>query len=148
MATSHLANNMRATSEAFLQAWDTWEVESIMAIRAPECTHSMLPVNVGFDARTNAEFGAYLKTVGGFFTKSKMTMNDYVAVPAERRAVVRSTMLADAPWGEFRNEYVWFLRFTEDGLLVTEIIEFIDSLTTRDVKAKIIEHVEGEKSTN
>ena len=72
----------------------------------------------------------------------KMTMDDYLAVESERKAVVRSTMRADAPWGLFENEYVWYLTFTEDGLLITDIVEFIDSLSTREVRGKLRDYRE------
>jgi ketosteroid isomerase-like protein len=69
--------------------------------------------------------------------QSQMTLNDYIANVDERRVVARSSFRGDAPWGVFENEYVWFLRFTEDGEKVTEIEEFIDSLTTHRLREQI-----------
>ncbi|KAK3676085.1 hypothetical protein LTR78_003835 [Recurvomyces mirabilis] len=128
---------MRATSEAFIKAWETWSIEPVMAMRAPDCKQTMYPKNVGFAARTNEEFRTYFKSLDGVFSNARMTIDDYLAVNTEKKAVVRSTMRADAPWGLFENEYVWYLTFTEDGRLITEIVEFIDSLSTQEVRAKL-----------
>ncbi|KAK4561653.1 hypothetical protein LTR86_004332 [Recurvomyces mirabilis] len=142
MSSEDLAANMRVTSEAFIKAWETWSIEPVMAMRAPDCKQTMYPKIVGFDARTNDEFRAYFKSLDGVFSNAKMIIDDYVAVHTERRAVVRSTMQADAPWGLFENEYVWYLTFTEDGRLITDIVEFIDSLSTQEVRAKLREYRE------
>lgn len=66
-----------------------------------------------------------------------MTIKDYLAVPAERRAVCYSTMDAESIVGPFKAEYVWFLRFDESGGKFTEIVEFMDTKATTDVLTRI-----------
>lgn len=54
-------------------------------------------------------------------------MDDYLAMPEERRAVARSSVEADTPVGPCKNEYVWFLDFDEDGKKIVKIVEFLDA---------------------
>lgn len=66
----------------------------------------------------------------------QMTINDFVAAPADRRAVCRSSMKAMTPAGKFENEYVWFFTFDESGKKITHIEEFLDSKATKEIRAR------------
>ena len=66
-----------------------------------------------------------------------MTINDYMAVPEERRAVCRSSLEAMTPYGPYNNEYVWFFYFNESGDQVVRITEFLDSKAAADILAKV-----------
>ena len=68
-----------------------------------------------------------------------MTIRDYVAAPAEKRAVCYTTLDSTTQAGPYHNEYVWFLRFDESGEKITEIVEFLDSKASADVLAKAAE---------
>lgn len=45
---------------------------------------------------------------------------------------------ADTKAGEYRNEYVWFLRFDEEGL-IDEMKEYVDTVMYRDFWPKLKE---------
>ena len=79
MSTSGLATNMRATSKQFIKAWETWSIEPVMAMRAPNCKQTMYPKNVGFAARTNDEFRAYFKSLDGVFSNAKVSLAATIA---------------------------------------------------------------------
>lgn len=65
-----------------------------------------------------------------------MTIHDFVAAPAEHRAVCRSSMSAMTPAGPFNNEYVWFFTFDETGKKITVIEEFLDSKATKEIRER------------
>lgn len=66
-----------------------------------------------------------------------MTIDDYLGIPEERRAVVRSTMVADTHAGEYRNEYIWFFAFDETGEKIVKITEFMDTQAVADFRTKM-----------
>lgn len=89
---------------------------------------------MGIPRRSNAEWGAYFKKseplgINGKVSHrpqsndarratadgDKMTIKDYMEVPSERHAVCRSQFLGTTPIGPYSTEYVWFLRFDENG---------------------------------
>ncbi len=63
-----------------------------------------------------------------------MTIDDYLAVPAERRAVCRLSMTATTPVGEYDNEYVFFFDFNESGTKLTKIVEFLDATKVAELR--------------
>lgn len=69
----------------------------------------------------------------------QMIIDDYLAVPAERRCVCRSSLSASTAVGPYKNEYVWFLTFSEDGKSITKITEFLDSKGASEVVVKLRE---------
>ena len=69
----------------------------------------------------------------------KMTINDYIAAPDQRRAVCRSSMKATTPVGPYSNEYVWFLSFDETGSQIVSITEFMDSKAVSEFRSRLAE---------
>lgn len=68
-----------------------------------------------------------------------MTLEYYVGVPEERRAVARSSVKALTPVGPYKNEYVWFLTFDEAGEKIVKVVEFVDSLAAMEWLGKLKE---------
>jgi ketosteroid isomerase-like protein len=68
-----------------------------------------------------------------------MKIDDYMAVPEDRRAVCRSSMTAQTAVGPFSNEYVWFFKFDESGKKIVEIAEFFDGIAARDILGRFKE---------
>lgn len=66
-------------------------------------------------------------------------MNDYMVVASERRVVCRSSMTANTPVGLLKNEYVWFLKFNEDGSKISSIVEFMDGIAAKSLLGKLSE---------
>lgn len=74
-----------------------------------------------------------------------MVINDYLAVPSDRRVVCHSSMTAKTPVGPFSNEYVWFLTFDEGGKQIVNITEFVDSSATKNILSKFEDAGLGKK---
>lgn len=57
--SSQLASAMRTTTTAFVQAWETWTIDPIMAVRAPDCVMTQLPSSLQIPERNNEQFRAW-----------------------------------------------------------------------------------------
>lgn len=153
--SSDLTAAMRATTEGFLHDFEgQWEEGATLSYRSPDCKHVMLPVSLGYPPRSNDDFATYFRRIAPLVSEAKvptslattdhrmkltlfkMTINDFVAAPADRRAVCRSSMTAMTPAGKFENEYVWFFTFDESGKKITHIEEFLDSKATKEIRAR------------
>lgn len=72
-SSDQLATNMRATTEAFVHAFDgQWTVEAAMAPRAPECEHTILPSSLGMPRRNNDEWAANFSRIAGLVREAKV----------------------------------------------------------------------------
>lgn len=59
---SNLANNMKATTEAFLHAFNgDWAEDATLTQRAPDCIQTIMPSSVGKIIRGKDEWAAYFK---------------------------------------------------------------------------------------
>ncbi|KAG8631033.1 hypothetical protein KVT40_000173 [Elsinoe batatas] len=135
-----LTATMRATTEGFLYAFNgDWQPDATLVYRSEDCEHVFLPASAGTPKKTKDEWAAYFKNVAPLVKDAKMTINDYLGNPAERRAVCRSSMTATTAAGCFNNEYVWFLAFDETGKQITRIEESLDSAATREIRARFRE---------
>lgn len=55
--SSDLAANMRAATEELVMGFDgKWETEKVMAPRAEDCIHEILPASLGIPTKSNAEW--------------------------------------------------------------------------------------------
>ncbi|CAK1365529.1 hypothetical protein CB0940_09966 [Cercospora beticola] len=138
----NIARCMRVTTEAFLQTWTgNWvhALEANLALRAPECSHTILPSSLGRKNETNDVWASKFSKVMSLVTESTMTLEDYISVPAERRAVARSSVKAQSPVGSYENDYVWFLNFDEEGKKIVKIVEFVDGLAAKELLGKLKE---------
>ena len=61
-----------------------------------------------------------------------MTENDYFATVDERRVAVHADLVAESDVGEYRNEYIFLLRFTEDGREIVKITEMLDPIKAQE----------------
>ncbi|KAK6440083.1 hypothetical protein LTR95_003688 [Oleoguttula sp. CCFEE 5521] len=136
--SSDLAAAMRETSDAFLAAFTTWKTDPIMAVRAPECIHDMLPASLKRPSKNNEQFRAYFKGIEGALHGVKMDMHDYFASVEDRRAYFHATLTATAVDGEaYDNEYMFVLTFDEEGRKVTRVLEMLDSVKTQAIYARL-----------
>lgn len=122
------------TAQRFVDSYNSWRIDNILAIRSPNCIHHTLPKSLhGSTSYTNAEFRA-------FFTPMMPLLRNFQAeivggdteegfiVDAKRRKVVMQLKgHAESDVGIYMNEYIIVLGITEDAKLVEEIVEFLDS---------------------
>ena len=55
-----------------LDGYERWEVEAVMAPRAGNCTHQILPKSLGRQPQNNTEYRQYFATVTPLFKDFKV----------------------------------------------------------------------------
>lgn len=72
-----IARRMRATTEAFLQTWTgDWvdALEANLALRAPECSHTILPSSLGRKDESNVVWASKFSKVMSLITESTVCL--------------------------------------------------------------------------
>jgi hypothetical protein len=69
----HLSNLSRLvaqqrTAQKVIDAYNAWEIDKIMAYRAPECQHRLLPSSMNPTAKSNDEYRTYLTKIMPLFS--------------------------------------------------------------------------------
>lgn len=65
---------------------------------------------------------------------------DMLSDEVTRKVLLPLTSAGETDFGPYANEYMIVLKMTDDGTQIKEIVEFIDSATTRDIAAHIAQH--------
>lgn len=60
---------------------------------------------------------------------------DMLIDEVSRKVLLHLTSTGETDFGPYANEYMIVLKMTDDGTQIKEIMEFIDSATTRDIAA-------------
>jgi hypothetical protein len=68
-----LTTAMRQTTDAFIQAWEEWKVDPIMAVRAPECIISQFPTSLQIPDRNNEDFRKWFGGVEDLLSNCKVS---------------------------------------------------------------------------
>lgn len=69
----NLKANMRTTTDRFIEAWESWQVEPVMAVRAPECVMLQYPASLSIPARNNDDFRAWFRSVENMLSNCKVS---------------------------------------------------------------------------
>ncbi|KAH7040853.1 uncharacterized protein B0I36DRAFT_16186 [Microdochium trichocladiopsis] len=132
---------LKATT-GVVEAYNSWDLDKIMAIRAPECITQVLPRSLGRPEMKNDEYSKYL---GGFmsaFTNFHVTINEVVEDPVHNKVSVWAQSTADTPVGPYANEYMLLLHFDEAHEKLVKFYEFVDSKYTVEHFTKVRELME------
>lgn len=130
------------TANSYISGFNTNTAEGVIACRTADCRQIIRPSSVpppwNSPPRTNEEYQAFV--VPGF----KMVRNirislaegeDMLVDEVSRKVLLHLTSTGETDFGPYANEYMMVLKMTEDGTQIKEIVEFIDSATTRDIAA-------------
>ncbi|KAK3074591.1 hypothetical protein LTR53_002869 [Teratosphaeriaceae sp. CCFEE 6253] len=132
--------NQKATLHALFTALNAKDLDGIIAVRTPECLHIVTPESMPGETRTNEQHRAWaqkiMDTMGGhFFT---MTITRELHDPALHQAAVYAHAHSPVlPMGTYEADFVLFVRFTQDGTKMAEVLEFMDSKYTSEFHAKM-----------
>lgn len=128
------------TASAFITSYNTWSVDRIVSIRSPSCVHYTLPGTLNVPPRTNVEYATFLVPMLPIFRGVEFSIiseKETVVDVAARKVVLHCRNRADTDAGKYENEYVFILTMSEDGMLLDEIVEFIDAAYTMEFKRRI-----------
>ena len=119
----------RQTADKLVAAYNAMDVDTLIALRTPECQRVFLPASLKYPPQSNAFFKQNLTAISQIFTSFKIVVDDVIegfASDGYARIIMYVSAFGESPVGEYRNQYVWKMGFTDDGELIREWSEFVD----------------------
>lgn len=119
-----------ATTNTFIRVMGGGTVDDVMSIRSPGCIQKTLPSTLKAPAMNNAQFSAFYASMSRDFSDFKVWLapeTEPIIDEASRRVVIQLKSQANGTNGVYSNEYIFVLLMSEDGTLLDELVEFIDS---------------------
>ncbi|KAI0162632.1 hypothetical protein BJ166DRAFT_497306 [Pestalotiopsis sp. NC0098] len=128
------------TANRYIHGFNTNTAEGVIASRTPDCRQIIHPSTVPppwqGPPRSNEEYQAWIVPGFKMIRNIKLSLVDgqdmlVDDVSCKVMMHLRSTGETDA--GPYANEYMIVLKMTDDGKLIKEIVEFVDSAAVRDI---------------
>ncbi|KAF1934095.1 uncharacterized protein M421DRAFT_253 [Didymella exigua CBS 183.55] len=135
-----MTSKERQTADKLVTAYNAMDVSSIIALRTPDCQRVFLPSTLKHPPQSNAFFKQNLLAISAIFTSFKIAVDDVIegtSSDGSKRIVMYVSAFGESPVGEYKNQYVWKMGFTEDGELIKEWTEFVDVGVARDFYPKL-----------
>ncbi|KAI2484935.1 hypothetical protein Ptr902_03875 [Pyrenophora tritici-repentis] len=117
----------KATTQAVIDAYNAWDIEKILAVRAPDCTTRVLPASMGRPNMSNSEYRERMNQVMSCFRKFTLTIHEEVHDADAHKCMMHLSSTSETDIGPYTNEYALILHFTDDGKQVIKFLEFVDS---------------------
>ncbi|KAJ4992655.1 hypothetical protein SVAN01_01701 [Stagonosporopsis vannaccii] len=126
----------RQTADKLVAAYNAMDVDTIIALRTPDCERAFLPsTSLKYPPQSNTFFRQNLNGIAAVFTSFKIVVDDVIEGTNDagaKRIVMYVSAFGESAVGEYRNQYVWRMGFTGDGELISEWTEFVDVGVARD----------------
>jgi hypothetical protein len=147
MPITHQSLHTLATS--FLSGFDSLSAPTLIADRAPTCTHIFAPSSLNPPApKTNADFAAHVtNNMVPLLNHFPVTVKEIHINEAGRQITIWATgkpefkkeAMGDSSAEEwdYTGEYIFILDVNEDGKIV-RILEFLDSLATERLRGLFV----------
>jgi hypothetical protein len=124
--------NLRSVILATAQAWIVnIQTGAFPNGRTPNAVHSILPLSLGVPLQMNntETVAALAGLLPGLHDYTAQIRDDIPIFIDERQQLVTMHVLGagQTDIGDYKNEYIWILKTTEDGKLIEESWEFVDS---------------------
>ena len=133
------------TGCAVIDGYNAWKPEAIMAYRAPNCIHQILPASLGRQPMNNEQFLAYFTPIMPAFKNFHVTVKNTIVDEEARKVVLHTSSTATTDFGDYSNEYMLVLHMTVDGTKVVLFEEFVDSKYSAEYLQRLMEHLEGKQ---
>ena len=133
----------------FLENHDKFTPESVIADRTSSCTHTLLPSSIPVGPRNNSEYSAFIADMKQVMHNFKLHIvpgTEPVVDEVTRRVTLQLTSHSETNIGLYANEYIWILKFSEDGKQIEKIVEFADSAYTLNMLPKLLDEL-GKNAT-
>ncbi|KAK0707842.1 hypothetical protein B0H67DRAFT_647979 [Lasiosphaeris hirsuta] len=131
-----------------IDAYNSWDIEKIMAVRAPECIQEMLPNTLGIPAMDNAAYEAWQKnTVLPIFRNLRLEVLDVIEDTENNKVAIWAKSSAESPIGPYANQYMLVLHMTKEGDKLVRLREFADSAYSNEFFPKLRKAMAGGKPT-
>ena len=130
---------------AVINGYNTWTPEAIMACRAPNCIHQVLPASLGRPPLNNEQYLAYFTPIMPAFKNFHLTVKNTIVDEEARKVVLHASSTATTDLGDYSNEYMLVLQMAEDGTKVVRVDEFLDSKYSTEYLPRLREHLVGKQ---
>lgn len=133
------------TGCAVIDGYNAWKIEAIMAYRAPNCIHQILPASFGRQPMNNEQLLAYFTPIMPAFKNFHLTVKNTVVDEQARKVVLHASSTATTDLGDYSNEYMLVLHMIEDGTKVVLFEEFVDSKYSAEFLPRLRELLAGKQ---
>ena len=140
-------SQQRQTAEKLVASFNAMDLPAIFSIRSPECMRQILPQSLEIASQDNDTFTRSLEYLIPAFRNFSLTQHDLIEDLEARKIVLWLTARADTAAGEYRNEYIWILKFDESGTKLVDIKEYVDAIVNKEFFPKLSQSVRDLKST-
>ncbi|MCJ1447951.1 MAG: hypothetical protein MMC23_008463 [Stictis urceolatum] len=139
-----MASVQRSTAAAFLRAFEELDDGSHIALRAPNCRHTIAPASTSFHPNmTNEQWATHFASLRDVLIRFPVTAKEIFEQPASNQITVWATSEAifreeakdydsGLDW-TYRGEYIFILFFNQAGDRIERILEFVDSKRAAEV---------------
>ena len=120
-------SQIHKTAQTFVDGYNAWDIDAIMANRAPNCTMRAYPARLNRPALGNEEYRAYFSKIMPHFTNFKIEVIEFIEDAKRQKVAMYARSSAQTAIGPYANEYTLILQLTDDHRQIVEIKEFVDS---------------------
>ena len=106
---------------------NAWDVDAIMAPRAPNCTQQVLPARLGRLSMDNEAYCQFFTAIMPMFKDLTLTAYDVVEDQKANKVVIHAGSTATTPLGEYKNEYMVLVETNDSHDQIVHVKEFVDS---------------------
>ncbi|OIW25955.1 hypothetical protein CONLIGDRAFT_684498 [Coniochaeta ligniaria NRRL 30616] len=128
-----------STITALLDAYGSLSVPKLLDLLASNFTHRVLPESLGMPVRGKRAFAEHAAGIFAIFDSFRMEPREILKVEGWKETwVVRAHMygILKGGKGEWKNECVLIVKMDDEGALVEEIQEFVDSAKAVEMKQR------------
>ncbi|KAL8822291.1 MAG: hypothetical protein Q9191_006971 [Dirinaria sp. TL-2023a] len=126
----------RQTANALIDAFNSMSIPDIISFRAPGCMRQILPYSLNYPSQSNDAYRDTLRSLLPAFRNFSLTLYEIIEDVEQRKIVMHLRARADTAAGEYANEYMWVLRFDEQGK-ISDQKEYVDVGVNRDFFPKL-----------
>ncbi|KAI1803064.1 hypothetical protein F4811DRAFT_526467 [Daldinia bambusicola] len=140
MSSTPSREQLSQTARLFVESINEFTPESVVRYRSPTCKQRIVPDTLKSAPQSNAEYAALIAALNPVMPAFHLRIVDGgepVVDEVARKAVVHLKSRSETTVGLYENEYVWILTMSEDGKLVDDVLEFVDSLYTNEQLPKL-----------
>ena len=135
------ASTVLETAHSFMAGYNAWTIESIMALRAPNCIQYILPASLDQPSFNNEQYATYFASIMPAFRGWHITIHDTIHDEPARKIAMHCTSTGETDIGPYNNEYMIVLHMTGDGRKVEKVLEYVDSGYSKNYMSRLREHV-------
>jgi hypothetical protein len=139
-----MKSSLRAIALAFCAAFEMLDLDTLLALRTPDCRHTIAPSSLNFGRdMSNEQWAVHFSLLRGILLSFPVTpieiLENKMAQQITIWATSNATFLEAAKTGNstidwsFHGEYIFILFLNPEGDKIQRIIEFVDSRGVTEV---------------